>query len=151
MEVCLQLGKAAEYTLDRGSGRELSIDEAMEIVRLSEEAGLIHVTMNKAYSSHIICNCCGDCCVAFGLPIDATTIVDPSRFLAVVDEGACNGCGDCVDRCFFDAVSLEERDGEEVSVIVAEKCMGCGACQVACPEDAITMQAVREEDFIPNF
>ena len=151
LEVCLQLGKAADYSVDRGSGRELSVDEAMEIIRMSEEAGLVHVTMNKAYGSHIICNCCEDCCVAFGLPIPATIIVDPSRFLAVVDEEACSGCGDCVDRCFFDAVSLEERDGEEVSVIVAEKCMGCGLCQVACPEDAIAMQAVREESFIPNF
>ncbi len=151
LEVCLQLGKAADYTIDRGSGREVSMDEAMDIIRASEEAGLIHVAMNKAYGSHIICNCCEDCCVAFSLPIEATKIVDPSRFLAVVDEEACSGCGDCVDRCFFDAVSLEERDGEEVSVITAEKCMGCGLCQVACPEDAISVKAVREESFIPNF
>jgi Fe-S-cluster-containing hydrogenase component 2 len=151
LEVCLQLGKAADYTVDRGSGRELTVDEAMEIIRMSEEAGLIHVTMNKAYGSHIICNCCEDCCVAFGLPIPATIIVDPSRFLAVVDEEACSGCGDCVDRCFFEAVSLEERDREQVPAIFAEKCMGCGLCQVACPEDAITMQAVREEAFIPNY
>jgi heterodisulfide reductase subunit A-like polyferredoxin len=77
--------------------------------------------------------------------------VDPSRFLAVVDEEVCSGCGDCVDRCFFDAITLEERDGEEVSTIDAEKCMGCGLCQVTCPEDAISMKVVREEDFVPNF
>jgi Pyruvate/2-oxoacid:ferredoxin oxidoreductase delta subunit len=151
LEVCLQLGKAADYTIDRGSGREVSVDEAMDIIRLSEEAGLVHVTMNKAYGSHIICNCCSDCCVAFGLPIDATSIVDPSRFLAVVDEDKCSGCGDCVERCFFAAITLDERDGEEVSSIAAEKCMGCGLCQVTCPEDAISMQAVREESFIPNY
>ena len=56
-----------------------------------------------------------------------------------------------MDRCFFEAVSLEERDREQVPAIFAEKCMGCGLCQVACPEDAITMQAVREEAFIPNY
>jgi len=151
LEVCLQLGKAADYTIDRGSGREIDTVEAMEIIRKSEEAGLVHVAMNKAYGSHIICNCCEDCCVAFGLPIDATKIVDPSRFLAEVDEEACSGCGECVDRCFFSAISLEERDGEEVSTIDAEKCMGCGLCQVTCPEDAISMVVVREEDFVPNF
>ena len=151
LEVCLQLGKGADYAIDRGSGREISVEEAMEIVRLAEEAGLIHVAMNKMYGSHIICNCCEDCCVAFGLPISATAIVDPSRFLAVVDEGACSGCGDCVDRCFFDAIIMEEHDGDEVSVIDTELCMGCGLCQVACPEDAISMKVVREESFIPNY
>ena len=151
LEVCLQLGKGADYAIDRGSGREVSVEEAMGIIRMAEEAGLIHVAMNKAYGSHIICNCCEDCCVAFGLPIPATTIVDPSRFLAVVDAAACSGCGDCVDRCFFEAVSLQESDGEEISVIAAETCMGCGLCQVACPEDAISMVVVREEDFIPNY
>ena len=151
LEVCLQLGKAADYTIDRGSGREVSIDEAMDIIRKSEEAGLVHVTMNKAYGSHIICNCCSDCCVAFGLPIDATSIVDPSRFLAVVDDEKCSGCGDCVDRCFFAAIALEEKGGEEVSAITAENCMGCGLCMVACPEDAISMSEVRSEEFVPNF
>jgi ferredoxin len=151
LEVCLQLGKAADYTVERGTGREVSVDEAMDIIRMAEEAGLIHVTMNKAYGSHIICNCCEDCCVAFGLPIPATAVVDPSRFLAVVDEDACSGCGECVDRCFFDAVSLRESDGEEISTIDAEKCMGCGLCQVTCPEDAISMKVVREEEFVPNF
>ncbi len=151
LEVCLQLGRAAEYTIDRGSGREVSAEEAMEIIRKCEEAGLVHVTMNKAYGSRIICNCCNDCCVAFGLPIDPGKIVDPSRFLAVVDEEACSGCGTCLDRCSFGAVSLEEKDSEEVSVVAAEKCMGCGLCQVTCPEEAISMQAVREESFVPNF
>jgi Fe-S-cluster-containing hydrogenase component 2 len=150
VEVCLQLGKAADYTIDRGSGREVSVEEAMEIITKSEEAGLIHVTMNKSYGSHIICNCCGDCCVAFGLPIDPTKVVDPSRFLAIVDEDLCSGCGTCVDRCFFEAVSLMDRDGEEISSIDAEKCMGCGLCQVTCPEEAISMKAVREESFIPS-
>jgi Fe-S-cluster-containing hydrogenase component 2/DNA-binding transcriptional ArsR family regulator len=151
LEVCLQLGKAADYTVERGTGREISVDEAMEIIRLSEEAGLIHVAMNKVKGSHIICNCCGDCCVAFGLPIPPTAIVDPSRFLAVVDEDKCSGCGDCVERCFFEAISLRESDGEDISTIDAEKCMGCGLCLVTCPEDAITMQEVREPDFVPNF
>ncbi len=151
VDVCLQLGKAADYAIDRGSGREIDVDEAMEIIRISEEAGLVHVAMNKAYGSHIICNCCDDCCVAFGLPIDPTKIVDPSRFQAVVDEEACSGCGECVDRCFFDAITLLERDGEEVSNISADKCMGCGLCQVTCPEDAISLVVVREEDFVPNF
>ena len=30
----------------------------------------------------------------------------PNRFLAVVDEEKCTGCGICVERCKFDAVVM---------------------------------------------
>jgi len=147
VEVCLQIGKAAAYTVDRGSGREVSKEEALEILRLSEEAGLVHVTMNRAGDSHFICNCCDDCCMSFTLLIsDAINLCDPSRFAAEVDAEACTACGLCEERCYFGALSLT---GDGTARILAEKCMGCGLCQVACPEKAITMIQVREEEFIP--
>ncbi len=147
VEVCLQIGKAADYTVDRGSGREVSKEEALEILRLSEEAGLVHVTMNRAGDSHFICNCCDDCCMSFTLLIkDAINLCDPSRFAAEVDTAACTACGLCEERCYFGALTLAE-DG--TAQILAEKCMGCGLCQVACPEEAISMTQVREEGFIP--
>ena len=147
VEVCLQIGKAAAYTVDRGSGRAVSKEEALEILRLSEEAGLVHVTMNRAGDSHFICNCCDDCCMSFTLLIsDAINLCDPSRFAAEVDAESCTACGLCEERCYFGALSLED-DG--TARILAEKCMGCGLCQVACPEKAISMVQVREEDFIP--
>ncbi len=148
VEVCLQIGKAAAYTADRGSGREISKEEAREILRLSEEAGLVHVTMNRAGDSHFICNCCDDCCMSFTQLIsDAVNLCDPSRFAAEVALEDCTGCGLCEERCYFGALSLAE-DG--TATILAEKCMGCGLCQVACPEKAIAMVQVREEEFIPQ-
>ncbi len=39
LEACLQLNKAAEYAIKRGTGRELTKDQAREIIRISEEAG----------------------------------------------------------------------------------------------------------------
>ncbi len=148
VEVCLQIGKAAAYTIDRGSGRSVTKEEARKILRLSEEAGLVHVTMNRAGDSHFICNCCDDCCMSFTLLIsDAVNLCDPSRFAAQVDSEACTGCALCEERCYFGALSM----GNEGTVqILAEKCMGCGLCQVACPEKAIAMVQVREEEFIPQ-
>ena len=64
VEICLQIGKAGEYTIDRGTGREVSKEEAMTLLRQAEEAGLIHTTMNRAEDSHFICNCCNDCCMS---------------------------------------------------------------------------------------
>ena len=40
-EVCLQVDNAARYTIDRGSGREVTKDEALAILRSCEEKGLV--------------------------------------------------------------------------------------------------------------
>lgn len=150
VEVCLQLGRAAEYALERGTGREIGHEEALEIIRRAEEAGLVHVTMNRAENSSIICNCCSDCCMTFTLIEKGLYLCDPSRFQADVDAEKCGGCGTCLERCIFKALSLKEAEGGEVSSVDAEKCMGCGLCMVTCPQGAITMVEVREEDFIPR-
>jgi ferredoxin len=150
LEVCLQVGKAADYTIERGSGREVTLEEAMEIIRKSEEAGLVHVTMNRAEESHFICNCCDDCCMSFTLISQGINLCDPSRYRAEVDVEKCSGCGTCLDRCFFDAVSLAGEGEEQTSSIDPEKCMGCGLCAVTCPEEAITLKEARDPDFIPR-
>jgi ferredoxin len=150
VEVCLQVGKGADYAIERGSGREIDMEEALRILRSCEEAGLVHVTMNRASDSHIICNCCGDCCMTFTLISKGISLCDPSRFLALVDPGECSGCGTCLERCLFGAISMVEHDDVEVSSVDAAKCMGCGLCQITCPEGAISLKAVREENFIPS-
>ena len=38
-----------------------SKEEALKIVKEAAEAGLVHVTMNKAHAGHFICNCCSCC------------------------------------------------------------------------------------------
>ena len=146
LEVCLQVGNAAKYTLDRGTGRAVSKEEALSILADCEEKGLVHVTMNKAHAGHFICNCCACCCQAMPLVIsEGLKILDPSRYVAEIDPDLCSACGTCLDRCFFSAI--EEK--ADAMAVIAEKCMGCGLCQVTCPEDAITLKAVRPEDFIP--
>ena len=146
LEVCLQVGNAAKYTLDRGTGRAVSKEEALSILADCEEKGLVHVTMNKAHAGHFICNCCACCCQAMPLVIsEGLKILDPSRYVAEIDPDVCSACGTCLDRCFFSAI--EEQ--VDAMAVIAEKCMGCGLCQVTCPEDAITLKAVRPEDFIP--
>ncbi len=152
LEVCLQVNNAARYTLDRGSGRELTKTEALAILRKCEEDGLVHVTMNKMHVGHFICNCCDCCCQALPLVIkEGLKICDPSRFQAIIDPDQCSSCETCLDRCYFNALELSETaGGSETMSVIRDKCMGCGLCQVTCPEEAISMTAVREEDFIPT-
>ena len=151
LEVCLQVNNAARYTLDRGSGRELTKAEALTILRKCEDEGLVHVTMNKMHVGHFICNCCDCCCQALPLVIkEGIKICDPSRFQAVIDPDQCSFCKTCLDRCYFNALKLiETENGNETMSVIDDKCMGCGLCQITCPEEAISMIAVREEDFIP--
>ncbi len=146
IEVCLQLNNGADYTIERGSGREVSKEEALEIIKQAQDAGLVHVAMNKKGVGHFICNCCGCCCQSFTLLIsDGVNLCDPSRYCPEIDQEACNACGLCEDRCHFNALTLED----DMVVINAEKCLGCGQCSFICPEEAITMTEVREPDFIP--
>lgn len=148
VEVCLQINKGADYTIERGSGREITKTEALSIARQAEAAGLVHVTMNKMDVGHFICNCCGCCCQSFTMLIsDGVPMCDPSRYRPEVDPDLCTGCGACEDACWFEAMAVGDDD---LAVVVAEKCMGCGQCATACSEEAIAMKEVREAGFIPK-
>ncbi len=48
----------------------------------------------------------------------------------------CVGCGDCLQHCAQDAISLKE----EKSVIDPKKCVGCGECILICPNSAIDVR-----------
>ncbi len=146
LEVCMQVGRAAEYNIERGTGRQLSKEEAVKILKLCEEEGLVHVADNRQVVGHVICNCCQDCCLNWDVMKGPKKWVAPSRFEAAVDADLCTGCETCMDRCFFDAISLSDED---VAVIDSEKCLGCGVCTVTCPTEAIRLKEVRSAEFVP--
>ena len=150
VHVCLQVGRAAAYTIERGSGREISKKEALELVRQAEQAGLIHVVMNKASEFTFICNCCECCCLFLPLLIkEGRKLCDPSRFASKVLVGKCTGCGLCIDACVFKAISMAPSKSGEVADVDLAKCMGCGLCHLACADGAIELVQVREKEFIP--
>jgi len=147
VDVCIQLNKAADYSLDRGTGKELSKDEAIDLLKMCEEEGLVHTVMNTKALGHVICNCCEDCCINWPGPrTSEVNFSAPSRFVAVVDPEACSGCETCLERCYFDAITMED----DISVISEENCMGCGLCAVTCPDEAIHLNETRNETFIPD-
>jgi len=144
LEVCMQVDRAAEYNIERGTGRALTKEEAKKILKLCEEEGLVHTVDNRQVVGHVICNCCRDCCLNWAVMKGPKKWVAPSRFTARVDESTCIGCGTCVDRCYFDAITLGDTAKVEEG-----KCMGCGACTVTCPTESIRLFEVRPEDFVP--
>ncbi len=144
LEACIQLNRGAEYALDRGHGRKITKQEALDILKKSEDAGLVHMTENRA-GSNVICNCCTCCCEMFRLMkySGKKWILSPSRYNAVVSED-CTACGACVDICPVEAVSVNE-----IAQVDADMCMGCGLCATVCNVDAVKLNQVRPQDHIP--
>ncbi|MBW1710673.1 MAG: 4Fe-4S binding protein [Deltaproteobacteria bacterium] len=148
IDVCMQIDKAADYCIERETGRKLTREEAIEMLKMCEEEGLVHVSSNKRSLGHVICNCCDDCCMSWGAVKEGVEqFIAPSRFMAVVDSGQCTSCETCLERCFFDAISLEGENGS--ALVDSAKCMGCGLCLVTCPSEAIVLKETRSEDFVP--
>ena len=145
VEACIQLNRGADYALDRGHGREISKGEAIEILKKSEEAGLVHMTENRK-SGNVICNCCSCCCEMFRLMefSGKKWILAPSRYLASV-SAECTSCDACVGICPVDAISI---DG--IALVDPEACMGCGLCATVCPVNAIMLNETRPEEHIPK-
>ncbi len=145
VENCLQLNRGAEYTLDRGHGREISRDEAYAILKEAEEAGLVHLMEDKGYGN-AICNCCSCCCEMFRLRESAGRdwILSPSRYRAEVDISLCTGCGSCEDVCHVNAITIGET-----AQVSGELCLGCGLCVAACPVGALVMEESRPQEHIP--
>ncbi|HEY90592.1 MAG TPA: 4Fe-4S binding protein [Dehalococcoidia bacterium] len=155
---CLQFGRAADYVVTRGSGKELSLEEALELNDVIEESGLLHWWSNNTNTTALrfACNCCRDCCSDLvpldqaGLPIG--TGWEKSRYQAYVETEDCDGCQVCIDRCPFDAIEMERPEGSKKykAVVDAEKCFGCGVCVVGCTSGALKMKTVRPPEHIPE-
>jgi ferredoxin len=145
---CMQLNRAADYALERGTGRKLTKEEAVALLEQCEEEGLVHVADNKMGIGNVICNCCSDCCLNWTpMRNGVGKLAAPSRFQAVIAD-SCNGCEMCIDRCMFDALVM--ADNGSAAKVDADKCMGCGVCRPVCSLDAISMELVRPQDFIPG-
>ncbi len=111
-DMCIQLGPAAEFYIKTGRGREITKEEAIEICERAEREGLVHSIPNLSGPGNAlaICNCCG--CSCFGLR-NTTMYKNPdfsrSNYTSVVDKDKCVGCGECVENCQVNALTLGEK------------------------------------------
>jgi uncharacterized Fe-S center protein len=62
---------------------------------------------------------------------------------ALIDISKCTGCGQCVEACPFEALSLVE----EKMVRDDEKCMDCSHCLYLCPEGVYSLSPGAKEIF----
>ena len=143
VENCFSFGSHAEYYVENGMGRFITIDEAKAIVAANEEAGLVMQPFNSQKIGGM-CSCCGDCCgVLRSLKMHPSPAeMVQSNYFARVDEEACSGCETCRERCQMDAIDVV--DG--LAGIELKRCIGCGLCITTCPVDAIELIKKAEEE-----
>jgi len=150
LETCLVFDYFAEFMVERGYGRYLSVEEALELLEEMEKAGLVHSTTNVQTRPQFICNCCTCAC---GILRGLSELHNPrafakSNFLPVKDDELCNPkCKRCVRICPMEAnLYHAPHDNEPERILfLEERCIGCGLCAYHCPKDAIKLVKVKDE------
>ncbi len=147
LHVCLQLNRGADYVIKRGIGKKISKQQALNVLKRAEDAGLVHLSENSSKVKNVICSCCTCCCMALQplLEKDIKVFVTPSRFQASINPEICIGCFSCLEKCPAKAISK----AGSISKLDEYKCIGCGLCVSVCSTGAIRLNEIRPPEFIP--
>ena len=142
LDVCFAFGSGARHFIDRGTAREVSLEEALKLLDEAEEAGLVPQPTNSRNPSGM-CNCCEDCCAGLRAlnKMEKPAELVVSNYFAVVDPDLCTLCETCLDRCQMNAITVTDQCAE----INLDRCIGCGLCVTTCPAQAIHL-AVKPDD-----
>ena len=109
---CIGVGDMADYLRETGRGRDITYDEAMEILRRAEDNGYVHQVTNIDGEGKIfaICNCNVKICNALRTSqLFNTPNLSRSAYVAKVKKENCVACGRCVEYCPAGAVRLGQK------------------------------------------
>ncbi|MBN2229521.1 MAG: 4Fe-4S binding protein [Candidatus Thorarchaeota archaeon] len=128
--------------------KTITKEESLKLLKDAENAGLVHCSYNTQSGHNYICNCCTCCC---GVLRGVNATEHPREyiktdFLISIDTDLCSGCGTCLDRCQFEALSVPE----DICVVDPERCIGCGVCAIVCPENALSLVRKSSPDKPPS-
>jgi electron transport complex protein RnfB len=144
-ETCFQFGGAAHYYIDNGLGRQVTKEEALEIIKKGMKEGLV-LQPSNTQKPFALCLCCGCSCEILS---NANKMENPAQFFqtnyyAEVDTEKCTGCKLCEVKCPMHAAVINE---EKKSIVDLGRCIGCGVCVSFCNFDAIHL--VKKGEAIP--
>lgn len=147
LDVCMAISQVPDAFARLPAFRPLTREEALATLRDAAEAGLVHTVSNRQEDVAYICNCCTcSCAILRGMAdLGVANVVARSAFVNRVDEDLCIGCELCVERCQFDALSM---DGKLARVDTA-RCVGCGVCAIACDQGAIRLVRRSVDQILP--
>lgn len=142
LETCMMFGTTADYYIENGMGREITVDQAMDVLKLCDEHAMVIQPLNSK-DAGAICACCGDCCgMMNSLKMrDKPAEAVKSSYFAVIDQDECVGCEVCLDRCQIGAITMDDGKAR----LNLDRCIGCGLCVTRCPSEAIRLQKKPED------
>ncbi len=111
-EWCIGIGDMADYCRETGKGRDITYEEAMQILRNAEANGFVHQITNIDGQNKIfaICNCNVNICNALRTSqLFNTPNLSRSAYTAKVERDKCVACGKCVEYCPAGAVKLGQK------------------------------------------
>jgi H+/Na+-translocating ferredoxin:NAD+ oxidoreductase subunit B len=151
-----QLGEKCAYPTEvclsfSGSERaprpgDLTQAEALALLEMTEQVGLVHTVSNVADGLGYVCNCCGCCCgilrgvTRWGI----SDSVAHANYYAVIEPELCASCGICIERCQVGAIS----EGGRSSIVDRSRCIGCGLCVSGCPNDVARLERKPEAEIV---
>jgi len=146
-EVCLHFKDLAHYLVDNGMGREITKEEAKDILKVAADAGLVHAISNRQQDADTICNCCKCAC----LFLESYHVLghekshDFSNYRLKIKPETCKACGLCVQRCPVQALRIEDyplaknKQGK-AATLNHQQCLGCGVCVYKCPSQSLILE-----------
>jgi Pyruvate/2-oxoacid:ferredoxin oxidoreductase delta subunit len=143
IEVCMAFDEGAEFVVQKGIARFIEKNEAYELLKKTEDAGLVHISTNTKRGPKFVCNCCTCSCFLLKKLIESETpyLFSTSQVLPSIDLNRCERCYRCADICPFEAIEQEEDPQ-----VRENRCVGCGLCAHHCPHHAIFMVPAHREE-----
>jgi Pyruvate/2-oxoacid:ferredoxin oxidoreductase delta subunit len=138
IDVCSAMGLVADFVVDKGIAKRASKEEFLDARVRASEAGLVNLVDNLRDPMQI-CSCCSCCSGALRLLTqhNLPALFADTHFETVVDAEECSGCGQCMEWCQLDAMSLRD---EQAVAIDYNRCIGCGVCVSKCDENALSLK-----------
>ncbi len=146
---CVTTGTLAQMVIEQGIGRQVILDELMEVMERAEKEGLVHQTFNMQDTAIFVCNCCSCCCgfLKSVKELNNYGSITKSNFDPIINRQLCTLCETCMNICPMNAIYHHWPHKDDLSddfmKIRLDLCIGCGICASNCPSEAITLEKVR--------
>jgi len=145
-ETCISIGVSPRIFLEQG--REITKDEALKVLRMAQDRGMV-ICPTNTQKPFVICCCCGCSCVFL---TNLKKYANPaqyvnSNYFVEINKDLCSGCANCITDCPMDANKINEKGISEVDL---GYCIGCGVCLPNCPSLARNLVKKSSESIPPE-